>query len=86
MSMVTLTGTLVNVFTVPPKSQDDDPKDKIQILGDLVLKNGEVKKDLVTVSVPDASVYQGREGEEITLPVGVFAPSKGVLIFYTLNR
>jgi hypothetical protein len=86
MSMISLTGVLVNVYKAPARNDDEEAKDKIQILGDLLLKNGETKKDLVTVTVPDASEYQGREGEMITLPVGAFAPAKGSVIFYALAR
>jgi hypothetical protein len=86
MSMITLTGVLVNVFKAPARSDEEEAKDKIQILGDLLLKNGETKKDLVTVTVKDASEYQGREGEVISMPVGAFAPAKGNVVFYALSR
>lgn len=81
MSMVTLNGVLVNVFTQPKKG-DRDEKDKIQILGELPLEGGGVRKDLATITVPDARAYEGREGEHVSVSVGVFAPSKGTVIFF----
>jgi hypothetical protein len=48
------------------------------------LKNGEMKKDLITVSVPDLTPYEGQEGNEVTIPVGAFSPSKGNIAFFGL--
>jgi len=79
--MITLNGVLVNVFTQPKKG-DRDEKDKIQILGDIPVDGGGVRKDLLTITVPSASAYEGREGEFISVPVGAFAPAKGSIIFF----
>jgi hypothetical protein len=89
--MLNLTGVLVNTFVSPVfKSKDAQEgeqkpqKPKLQILGDVALKNGEMKKDLITVSVPDLSPYEGKEGSEVTIPVGAFSPSKGNIAFFGL--
>ena len=84
MSMITLNGVLVNVYRQPSRKDADTvlEKDKIQVLGDIPQSNGEVRKDLATITVPDASQYEGRIGEEISLPVGAFAPNKGTVIFF----
>lgn len=84
MSMITLNGTLLNVFKTPPRGESE-AKDKVQILGDVALPNGEVRKDLMTVTVKDASKYEGRQGEEISLAVGAFAPAKGSVIFFQVQ-
>jgi len=81
MSMITLNGVLVNVFTQPKKG-DREEKDKIQILGDIPVEGGGVRKDLATITVPDGREFEGHEGQEISVSVGAFAPQKGTVIFF----
>jgi len=88
MSMINLNGTLLNVFKAPVRKNAEDgelEKDKIQILGDISLQNGEVRKDLMTITVSDARRYQDRQGTEISVAVGAFAPSKGTVIFFEVK-
>jgi hypothetical protein len=85
MSMLTLTGVLVHIYTKPAKSNasySSDEKDKLQVLADVPLENGQTRKELVTLTVPDSSKYAGQEGTELHLPVGVMAMAKNQLIFY----
>lgn len=88
MSMITLNGTLLNVFRAPVRKNADDgetEKDKIQILGDVALPNGEVRKDLMTITVKDARRYQEQQGTDISVSVGAFAPQKGTVIFFEVK-
>lgn len=88
MSMFSITGVLVNTFRAPLRKGADSSeieKDKIQILGDVPLKNGEVRKELISITVPDVRKYEGQEGTEISLSVGSFAPAKGQIIYF-VNR
>lgn len=88
MSMFSITGTLVNTYRAPLRKgaeSSETEKDKIQILGDIPLANGEVRKDLVSITVPDVRKYEGQEGTEITLSVGIFAPAKGQIVYF-INR
>lgn len=83
--MLTLRGTLVHVYTKPAKNganYSTEEKDKIQLLADVPLENGETRKELVTLTVANAQEYRGREMEELSLPVGVMAMGKNSLIFY----
>lgn len=85
MSMLTLTGTLVHVYTKPAKSNANytsEEKDKIQLLADVPLENGETRKELITLTVADSRTYKGQEGTELRLPVGVMAMAKNNLVFY----
>lgn len=86
MSMFTISGILVNVFQNPTKTDDDGKRiegaHKIQILGDIPLPEGGVRKDLVNLTAHDVSKYKGAEGTEISVPVGAFAPSKGNIVYY----
>jgi len=83
--MITLNGQLLNVYRAPLRKNAEEgetEKDKIQILGEIALPNGEVRKDLMTITVRDARDYQGLEGGDIAVPVGAFAPQKGTVIFF----
>ena len=90
--MLNLTGVLVNVYKAPAfveknaqeGSEKPEEKNKLQILGDVGLKNGETRKDLLTVSVKNVQDFEGKEGSEVSVPVGAFAPSKGSIIFFGL--
>lgn len=85
MSMITLNGTLLNVYRSPLRKnaqEGETEKDKIQILGDVALPNGERRKDLMTITVADAGKYQEREGMEVSVSVGAFAPQKGQVVFF----
>lgn len=85
MSMITLNGQLLNTYRAPVRKNAEEgekEKDKIQILGDIALPNGEVRKDLMTITVRDARKYQDLEGTVIAVSVGAFAPQKGTVIFF----
>jgi hypothetical protein len=85
MSMLTLTGVLVNTYRAPLRKgaeAGEKEKDRIQILGDVPLPNGETRKDLISITVPDVRKYEGQEGVEVSLAVGVFAPAKGQILYF----
>jgi hypothetical protein len=88
MSMITLNGVLLNVFKAPIRKDAEDgetEKDKVQILGDVALPNGSLRKDLMTITVKSARQFEGKEGTEISLAVGAFAPQKGTVIFFQVS-
>lgn len=80
MSMIHLQGKLINTFVA--KNREGEEKDKVQILGSIAQQNGESRYDLMTVTVQDARKYHEYQGKEVTVPVGVFAPQKGTVIFF----
>lgn len=83
MSMITINGTLLNVFKQPTRVEgEDDEKPKIQVLGDIPQRNGEIRKELVTISVPNIGDYEELEGQYVSVPAGAFAPAKGTVIFF----
>lgn len=71
--MFVLKGQLLNIFETPKgKSKDGENyggDDKIQILHEVCLKNGEKRMDLETLSVPDAAVYRDRIGQQVAINV-----------------
>ena len=88
MSMITLNGTLLNVYKAPVRKgaeEGEKEKDKVQILGEVSLPNGETRKDLMTITVKDARLFDGQEGSDISIAVGAFAPQKGAVIFFQVS-
>jgi hypothetical protein len=85
MSMLRLTGILVNTFRAPIRKGaevGEVEKDKLQLLGDVMLNNGETRKDLITITVPDSRKYEGQEGTEFSIGVGAFSPAKGQVVYF----
>lgn len=86
MSMLLMTGQLVNVFESPKgvnaKTGDEyGGTPRIQLLGSNPLQNGQERMELVTLGVEDERPYQVLRGKVIKVPVGVFA-TKGAAVFY----
>ena len=86
-AMHTLNGTLLHIFEtgkgVNKKTGEEyDSQDKIQILGDVPLPNGEVRKDMITITTHDVEHLKPLVGKQINVPVGMFAISKGVITYF----
>ena len=84
MSMLTLNGQLINSFRAPEGEKDGKQyggQYKVQILGEIALQNDESKRELVTLSTHNKEYFDGLEGKNISVPVGVFANGKSVTYF-----
>lgn len=86
-AMFTLNGTLLHVYEtgqgVNKKTGEVyDSQDKIQILGDIPLQNGDVRKDIVTITTHDVSHIKSMVGRNIIVPVGMFAQGKGLITYF----
>lgn len=85
MSMLQMTGQLVNVFERPKgvgkNGEEFEAKPTIQIMGSNPLQNGQERFELVTLGVEDERPYQVLKGKQIRVSVGVFA-TKGAAVFY----
>jgi len=84
--MLKLEGMVVNVYKAPDFTPTDGDKKegghKVQLMTDIFLKNGETRKDIVTLTVKNPDLYT--VGDEASIPVGAFA--KGVPVtFYAMN-
>ena len=84
--MLQMTGKVVNTFT-QDGGQDKDGKDydarhKVQLLGEFDLPNGDVKHDLVDLKVDDLKDWTPYKGKDVTIDIGVYAPSKGTVIYF----
>ncbi|WP_030008344.1 hypothetical protein [Picosynechococcus sp. NKBG042902] len=82
--MLYLQGQVINCFQAPKGTLKDGTEyggqAKIQIMGDIALKNGEYRKELLTLSC-DAGLFSGLEGQNIVIPVGVMATGKAIAYF-----
>jgi hypothetical protein len=84
--MIELTGTLVNTFATPAgkdkKGGDYDSKDKIQVMGEFPLANGETRMELVTLTVDDLSEYVQHINKKIRISIGVMATGARSVLFF----
>ena len=84
--MIKLEGTVINVFkqqggTDKKTGQAFEDRDKVQILGALDLPNGDVKNELVTLSVENSCDFYDLLNKKISIAVGALASGRNV-VFY----
>ena len=89
MAMLTLNGTVANVFHksggVDKKTGEViPPSDHVQIMAENVLQNGEKRMELVTLKVGSAQSYKTLLGRSVRVPVGAFVSGTAV-VFYALK-
>jgi hypothetical protein len=84
--MLQMTGQVVNTFTQDGGEDKDgkkyDARHKVQLLGEFDLPNGDVKHDLVDLKVDDLKDWIPHKGKQVTVDIGVYAPSKGTVIYF----
>jgi len=83
MSMFILTGTVVNVFTAPKgvskkTGEEYGGQDKVQIMGDIPLPDGQYRKELVDLTTDQGDLLKKMEGREVACPVSFYASGKSV--------
>ncbi len=81
--MYQVTGQILNLFS-SPASEKYDESFKVQLLGETLTVDGQVKKEMITLNVPKP-VYnslQGRSGETATLPIGFYVKSGNLITFF----
>lgn len=83
--MINLTGALINAFRLDGGKGKDgkeyEARDKVQILGSLELPNGEIKHELVDLTVDDSRMYEPFKNKVISISCGAMAIGKNV-VFY----
>ena len=89
MAMLTLNGTLQNVFT-KPESKDQKTGEirpaalKAQMLAENVTQSGETKLEMVTLTV-HSEAFRELVGQKIRVPVGAFV-ANGAIMYYSLRN
>ena len=89
MSMLTLNGTVLNVFdtaaSTDKKTGEVRPAaTRAQMQAENTLENGQKRFEMVTLKVADGDVYRKLQGQPVRVPVGAFA-SGGAIVFYALK-
>lgn len=86
MTMLTLNGTIMNIYKTPEgKNKEGEVyggQDKIQIMCENTLRNGQKRNELIDLTVENAANFG--QGESVSIPVGIFV-SKGEPKFYALK-
>ena len=82
--MLSLKGQLINFFITPKGEKNGSEyggQDKVQIIGDVELPNGESRKDMFTLTTHDIHKFKELVGREISIPIGVFNTGKAIAYF-----
>ncbi len=86
-SMFTVTGQVVKTFIQPgnvdKETGETSPASaKVQIMGEMPVRGGDSRLDLITLTVEDKATYDGLKGKRIRVPLGFFSPSKGQIVYF----
>lgn len=81
--MYKVTAQVMNAFSVPA-SEKYEESFKIQLIGDTHMKDGQVKKEMLTLSVPNTVYNKLKDsvGKTVTLPVSFFVRNNQMNPFY----
>lgn len=83
--MLTLNGTLRSVLNNPARTLNDgrkiDAYDQIQLEVEEVTETGQIRVDVVTLTVPSPLPYQSRVGKSVSLPVRAYGRKSGGIGF-----
>lgn len=85
-AMFTLCGQVANVYVQPggvskKTGEAFDPRDKVQILGELPQPDGSKRLDLVTLSVEDATIFKAALNKRVRVAVGFFSAGRNITFF-----
>lgn len=85
-AMFTMCGQVMNVYIQPggvsKKTQEEyDPRDKVQIMGQLPLPTGGHRLELVTLNTEDARLFEQAVGKVVRVAVGFYAVNRAVGYF-----
>jgi hypothetical protein len=90
MSMLTLNGTVQNVFTKPQSTDKETGEvrpatEQAQILAENFLESGEKRLEMVTLKVFAGDAYRKLVGKFVRIPVGAFV-AQGQIKYYALKN
>jgi hypothetical protein len=90
MSMLTLNGTVQNVFASPASTDKATGEVRpasisAQILAENVLESGEKRLEMVTLKVHAGDAYRKLIGQFVRVPVGAFV-AQGSIRYYALKN
>ena len=87
MSMFTITGEVKNVFFQEGQidketGESKEGSHKVQILGEMPVKGGGTRLDLVTLTIPEGIDFKPFLGLSVRFPLGFFSPAKNAILYY----
>jgi hypothetical protein len=90
MAMLTLNGTVLNVFDTPASTDKKTGEirpaaTRVQIQAENTLENGQKRIDMVTLKVSDGELYKKLTGKPVRVPVGAFI-ANGAILYYALKE
>lgn len=90
MSMLTLNGTVLNVYDNPQRTDKKTGEvipatSRVQLQAENTLQNGQKRIELIDLKVTNAEVFRKLLNRPVRVPVGVFATAGGGVMFYALN-
>ena len=84
--MLQITGKVINVFTQAGGTGKDGTeyaaRHKVQLMGEVALPNGDIKMDLMDLTIEDLSDWNDKQDKTVSIDIGAFAPSKGNIIYF----
>lgn len=73
--MFVLKGTLINIFETPKGKNKDGESyggdDRIQVMHETMLSNGEKRVDLVDLTIGDVLPYRDKLNQPVSIPVSL---------------
>ena len=83
--MIKLEGTVLNTYHLDggtnKKGEEYEARDKVQLLGSLELPNGQIKNELIDLTVEDSRIYDDFKNKLMSISCGAMAVGRNV-IFY----
>lgn len=84
--MLQISGKVINVFTqeggMSKDGKEYDERHKVQLMGQVALPNGDIKMDLMDLTIQDLSDWNDMQGKDVSIDIGAFAPAKGNIIYF----
>ena len=84
--MLQIAGKVINVFTVEggkdAEGKEFAERHKVQLLGDVAMPNGDIKHDLMDLTVESLDDWTSLQDKTVSIDIGAFAPSKGNIVYF----
>lgn len=81
--MYTITAEVINTFSVAASEKYPESW-KLQLMGDTNTRDGQIKKEMVTLSIPQSEYNKLNDkiGQVVTLPISFFVKGNQLNPFY----
>lgn len=87
ISMFTVTGQVLKTFVQPGQVDKETGElgkasTKVQIMGEMPVKGGDSRLELITLTAESQKVYDELKGKRVRVPLGFFSPAKGNIVYF----